>query len=124
VRPETFHLTHAQAARRLIMRLMGLTFDRPWKVTIERIDSTRTLDQNAKWRAMVRDIAEHTGEDPDRMHEVLLAERFGTERVELGNGKHMDRPARRSSELTKQEMADLITWGQAFAARVLGLELV
>ena len=123
MRQETFVLQHAHAARRLITRLMGMTFDRPWKVTIEPVTGGRTLDQNTKWRAMVRDIAEHTGEDPDDMHEILLARRFGTELVDLGHGKHMHRPARRSSDLTKQEMADLITWGQAFAARELGLEL-
>lgn len=121
---ETFVLSHAQSARRLIMRLMNLTFDKPWKVTIGRVTGGRTTDQNAKWRAMVRDIAEHTGEDPDRMHEILLAQRFGTERIDMGHGEFFHRPARRSSDLDKKEMAELITWGQAFAARELGLELV
>lgn len=123
LREETFVLQHAHAARRLIQRLMGMTFDRAWKVTIEPVTGGRTVDQNAKWRAMVRDIADHTGEDPDRMHEILLARRFGTERVELGQDRHFDRPARRTSDLSKKEMADLITWCQAFAALELGMEL-
>lgn len=123
MRQETFVLQHAHAARRLIQRLMGMTFDRPWKVTIEPVTGGRTVDQNAKWRAIVRDIAEFTGEDAEDMHEILLARRFGIEEVKLGQGRTMQRPARRSSDLSKAEMADLITWGQAFAARELGLEL-
>jgi hypothetical protein len=124
MRAETFVLQHAHAARRLITRLMGMTFDRAWKVTIEPVTGGFTDAQRAKIRVQDRAIAEFTGEDPDNMHEILLARRFGTERVGLGGGKWMDRPARRSSDLSKQEAADYITWQQAFAARELGMELV
>ena len=124
MRSETFVIQHAQSARRLIQRLMGMTFDRAWKVTIEPVSGARTTDQNAKIRAQDRTIAEFTGEDPDNMHEILLARRFGTERIDMGHGEFFHRPARRSSDLSKQEAADYITWQQAFASRELGLELI
>lgn len=116
-------LTNATAARRLIQRLMSLTFERPWKVTIERVVGGRTVEQNAVLRGMERTIAEFVGEDPDAMHEILLARRFGTVEISLGEGRTMQRPARRSSDLNRTEMADYLRWVEAFAARELALEL-
>ena len=34
----------------------------PLRITIERYTARRSLEQNAKWHAMVGDIAEHTGD--------------------------------------------------------------
>lgn len=122
---QTFLLAHAGHVKRFVNWLLQLTF-RPgqrWLVRVEKYSERRTIDQNAKIRAIDREIAAFTGDDPDDMHEILLARRFGTERIELGGGKFMERPARRTSQLSKQEAADYITWLQAFAARECGLEL-
>lgn len=121
---QTFFVQHAVHMRRLVSFLGGLTYERGWTVKVERYDPKRSLQQNDKLRATERDIAEFTGHDMDDLHEILLAKRFGTERLDLGGGKFMERPARRSSSLSKSEMADYITWVQAFAARELGMELV
>lgn len=120
----TFLVLHAGHMRRLVAWLGGLTYEKGWVVTVKRNDPKRTIPQNDKLRAMEREIAEQVGHDPDEMHEILLARRFGTVRLELGGGKSIERPARRSSSLTTAEMADYITWVQAFAARELGMELV
>lgn len=120
---ETIFVGNALSARRLVQRLLSLTFDKPWKVTLQRIEGGRTVEQNAVLRGKVRVIAEFTGEDPDRMHEILLARRFGTEDVDLGGGKTMQRPARRSSDLSHAEMSEYMHWIDAFAARELALEL-
>jgi len=121
--PDTFIIGSASQVGRFVLFLKSLTFERPWKVTIERVEPYRTVEQNAVLRGFVRQIAEFTGEEPDRMHEILLARRFGSERVELGGGNFINRPARRSSDLSRREMADYMTWVQAFAAEHLGMEL-
>ena len=124
---ETIILGHATAARRLIMRLMGLTFDRPWKVTIERVEPGAGTDQEAVLRGKERSIAEFTGHDPDEVHEEMLARHYGTEEVDLGGGRILIRPARRTrtgpKKLNRSEMGDHIRYVEAFAARELGLEL-
>jgi len=129
---ETFVIGSASQVGRFVMFLKSLTFERPWKVTIERVEPRRSVSQNDKLRAMEREIAQHTGYDPDELHELLLARRFGTQRIHLGQVERADRyntpayivrPAMRSSELTRAQMADYITWVQAFASEYLEMDL-
>lgn len=121
---ETFVVGSAAQLGRLVLLLRRMTFERPWKVTLERVEPRRSIPQNDKLRAMERQIAEHCGYAVDELHEILLAARFGTKEIRFRSGVLMERPARRSSELTRQEMADYITWVQAFAAQHLGMELM
>lgn len=122
---ETVVLTHAMSARRLITRLLGLTFEKPWRITIERVDGRARTDQEAVLRGKERIIADHTGHDPDEVHEQMLSRHYGTVTIDLGNGKTMDRPARRTrtgdNPLSPQEMTDHIRWVEAFASTELGL---
>jgi hypothetical protein len=123
VSADTFVIGSASQVGRFVLFLKSLTFERPWKVTIERVEPRRSIPQNDKLRAMEREIAQTTGHDPDELHEILLARHFGTQRVELGGGKFINRPALRSSDLTRAQMGDYITWVHAFAAEHLGMEL-
>jgi hypothetical protein len=125
VRVQTYFLSSGVNVLRAIAALKQLTFGpkRGYVITIEPVEPHHTDAQRKKLRAMEGEIAEHTGNDPDELHEILLARRFGIEEVNLGNGKVLHRPARRSSDLSRSEMGDFITWVQAFAAREAGLEL-
>lgn len=121
---QTYFLGSGVQVLRAISALKQITFGpkRGWVMTLEPVDPHHTDAQRKKLRAMEGELARHTGHDPDELHEILLAGRFGTKAVPLRNGTLMERPARRSSDLGKQEMADYITWVQALAAS-MGQEL-
>ncbi len=124
---ETIILSHGVSARRFIQRLMGLTFDRPWKITLEQVTGRARTDQEAVLRGKERIISEFTGQDMEDVHDLMLARHYGTERVELGGGKYMERPARRTrtgeNPLSPQEMREHITFVEAFGATELGLRM-
>lgn len=119
---ETFLLTNVGQVRRFVMWLGRLSFDKPWKVTIQRVERGSTVEQEAVLRGKERQIAEFTGHDPDEIHDEMLAQHYGTEQV----GK-LIRPARRTrtgpNPLTAGEMGDHIRFVEAFAARELGMSL-
>lgn len=93
---------------------------KPIQITICDYDPPRTLDQNDfYWAAAVSPLAEYLGYTRPEMHEVLLAEFFGTKEI----GKLVI-PRRRSKELTKTEMREYLDWVPRFAAEqgvVLGV---
>lgn len=120
---ESYFVANDVTARRLITRLMSLSFEKPWKITIERVTGKRTVEDNAVIRGMARTIAEFTGEEPDRVYEVLLARRFGTEDVPIGNGRFMQRPAKRVSDLDHDQALAYMRWIEAFAASEIGIDL-
>lgn len=122
MRGNTYFLSSGLQVMRAINALKQLTFGPKlgYVLTIERVEPTHTDAQRRKLRAIEGEIAEHTGHDPDEVHEHLLGERFGLVTLAIGGGK-MQRPARRSSDLKRSEMAEYITWVQAFAAREFGL---
>lgn len=119
---ETFVLANVGQVRRFVMWLGRLSFDKPWKVTIQQVSRGSTVEQEAVLRGKERQIAEFTGHDPDEIHEQMLADHYGTEQV----GK-LIRPARRTrtgpNSLNAAEMSDHIRWVEAFAARELGMSL-
>lgn len=116
---EVFILSNIGHVKRLALWLGRITFaiDRHWKVTIERIDPRHSDGQRAKYRAMLGEFARHTGYDSDELHEIVLAGKFGTKQVRFREGVLMERPAKRSSDLTRKEMAELIDWLQDLAAK-------
>lgn len=122
---ETIILTHGVSARRLIQRLMGLTFEKPWKITIEQVTGRARTSQEAVLRGKERIIADYTGHDPDEVHEQMLARHYGTIDVDLGNGRTWSRPARRTrtgdNPLSPAEMSQHIMFVEAFGATELGL---
>lgn len=127
MRAETFILGQASDLRRVIAFVNRITFDgRPWKVTIERVEPGAGTDQEAVLRGMERQIAEHTGNDPEDVHDALLRKHYGVEKVEIG-GAVLERPARRTrtgrNKLKRSEMHDHLRYVEAFAAAELGLQV-
>jgi hypothetical protein len=121
---ETFVLTHVGQVRRLGQYLLqSLTFmgGRAWCVTLERVDPKSTYGQMKLLRAIEGEMAKHVGEEREELHEILLAHRFGTKRIELVKGCFIERPARRTSELSREDMSKYIDWVKERAAAV-GLE--
>lgn len=103
----------------------SISFKRPWKVIWQEIDRVAGVDQEAVLRGKERKIAQHTGQDPDEVHEEMLIRHYGSETVDLGNGVTWTRPARRTrtgpNPLTRSEMVEHTRYVEAFAASFLGI---
>lgn len=123
-RVQTYFIGSGLQVMRAIAALKQLTFGPKlgWVMTLERVDPHHTDAQRRKLRAIEGELARHTGHDPDELHEILLAGKFGTKEIRVRGALLFERPARRSSDLTRSEMAEYITWVQAFAAN-MGCEI-
>lgn len=123
---ETFVVGSAAQLGRLVLLLRRMTFERPWKVTLERVEPRAGTDQEAVLRGIERAISEFTGQDMPSVHDELLAQHYGVERIPLRGGGELVRPARRTrtgaKPLKRGEMRDHIKFAEAFAAS-LGIEL-
>jgi hypothetical protein len=91
---DTFILGNVGQVRRFIAWLGGLTFDKPWKVTVERIEPGSSIEQECVLRGIEKAIADFTGHDKEEVHEMMLARHYGVEEVDLGNGQKLVRPRR------------------------------
>lgn len=124
---EVFIVQHAVDLRRFIAWCGRLTFERGWKISVERLTPRARVDQEAVLRGKERQISEFTGQDPDDIHERMLVLHYGTDRVEVGNGQIWERPARRTrtgpNPLNEDEMRDHIRYVESFAASELGMSL-
>lgn len=103
-----------------IARLVeSLAPDRVWVVTVSDRAGRRTLDQNARFHAVVERIAHETGNTPALVKEALKAE-FGPrqEVVLAGQQRSVPKP---SSAYSEQEMSDMIDRIEAWAATELGI---
>lgn len=111
---EQFLIGNFHQVGRLVLMLKGMTFKpgRCLKVSLEWIDPKGTDAQRVKIRAMVRDIAKHSGYDADDLYEAMLAQKYGTRKVEILKGCFVERPARRVSDLDKAERSRYIEWLQ------------
>ena len=89
--------------------LSGLPNNKPWKVEIGQYRKRRTNDANAYyWGVVIKCFTDALeGWDADDVHDYLLGEWSGWERVE-GLGKTRLKPVRRSSKLTTVEFAELV----------------
>lgn len=110
--PQTFLLRTSEHRARLIAGIghMQIRGDRPFMVTFERVDLTRTSGQNRRLRTIEREISEHTGHDMIEVHERLLERKFGLEITDLGGGKIRVEPARRTSDMGVAEIEEYIEW--------------
>jgi hypothetical protein len=109
---DVFLLDNAPRVGRFVLWLKGLTFrpGRVLKVSVEWVDPKGTDAQRALLRALEGEMAKHCGYHRDELHEILLAHRFGTKRIELVKGCYLERPARRSSDLNRLETSAYIDW--------------
>lgn len=113
---ETFHLRSASQVGSFVLFLRRLTFDRPWRVTIERVDEHGSDGQRRMIRATVGDMAMHTGEDAKLLYEQLLARRFGLIEKPVGDGRMFSEPAKRVSDMSWKERSDYIDWLHSLCA--------
>lgn len=94
--------------------------ERPYKVTVKK-GGSRSLEQNAYlWGVVYATVLEEAGlRDqgwaPDDLHEYLLGECFGWQKLE-GLTRPKMRPLQRSSSMTKMEFMDYIAFIQQWAA--------
>ena len=61
------------------------TFPKPYTVTIKRFIRPRTLDQNAKLHAMIRELALHVGHTPEEVKEFIKAELGPVKTIKIGD---------------------------------------
>lgn len=109
---DSFVLDGTARVGKFVLWLKSLTF-KPGRVLVvkaEWMDPSHSDAQRAKLRALERQFAKHCGYDPDELHEILLASRFGTKPIKLRQGILIERPLKRSSDLNRTEMSDYIDW--------------
>lgn len=71
-------------------------------------DPKRNLDQNAfLWSAINTPFGRELGYSPEEMHEVLLAEIYGTKIIEF-RGKKREVPNKRTHDMKKKEFSEHI----------------
>jgi hypothetical protein len=100
-----------------------LHLEPPSVIRIEPYSPRRSLDQNAFLHAVpLRIISEETGHSIEDMKEYLLGEAFGWQDSKVF-GHEVQRPVKRSSELTTKEFSWFLEWIESWAANTLGLIL-
>ena len=114
---QTFYVPTGQSREAVIERvgrlLQRLPVDQQYEVEVRAHKPKRTTSQNAYlWGVVYPHIlkagTQHlAGWEAKDLHEYLLGEHFGWERVE-GFGKPRMRPLRRSGRLNKQEFSDFV----------------
>lgn len=107
------------ALRRVALMVGALPADKSWRVEAREHRDTRSLEQNAYlWGVIYPALIEGAhleGWTNDDLHEYLLGEHFGWERLD-GLGRPRVRPIRRSARLSIQDFSDYIEFVQRFAA--------
>ncbi len=79
---------------------------KPYTVTIKRFHRPRSFDQNKKFHAMVRDLAEYTGYGEAELKDILKRQFLPMKVLTIGSHKY--EAPKSTAELTVNEMADLI----------------
>lgn len=98
--------------------LRGLSPERHWQIEVKPWHRRRSEKQNGYlWAVAYRLLSEHTGHEPDELHEMGMCEFFGTVKVEV-MGRVVERRARTSTKLSTVEFADYVSWLQRKGAEV------
>lgn len=92
------------------------TEGKAWQVTVKPFERDRTLAQNAKIHAMIRDLALFTGYTEKQMKDICKAQ-FAPF-VERKIGENVVHTAKGTSEMTVLEMSNFIEALQALAADI------
>lgn len=102
-----------EALGRLIREIHNLPADRVYRVEVNEVKRTRSLQQNAYlWGVCYPTILREAGEalvgwDSDDLHEYFLGEWSGWETLE-GFGRKRMKPIKRSSRLSVSEFAEYV----------------
>lgn len=115
--PEVFHVPATPAREQVFERVLKLfsrlPSDKAYRIEVSQHRPRRSNSQNAYlWGFVYPEILKLGGDtlggwEAEDLHEYLLGEHFGWERVEAFNRTRM-RPIRRSAKLNKQEFTDFI----------------
>jgi hypothetical protein len=113
---QTFVLHANDPGRMRVIANLGrflelLPTGKPWKIEIAQYQKRRSDQQNRYLWGVVYPafLAVLPGWDAEDVHEFLLGEHFGWERLE-GMGRTKVKPIKRSSRLTKTEFADYVDY--------------
>lgn len=122
---ETFIIQSPAMMQRLVTYLARQRdFSVPWRIEIEQCLEVAGQDQEAVLRGKESKIARHTGYGAEEIHEIMLSEHYGTEKIEVG-GHIWERPRRRTrtgpNKLNREEMKEHIRFVESFAATQLEL---
>jgi hypothetical protein len=74
------------------------------------VDPRHTDGQRKLLRAIEGEMASHTGYEKEELHDLLLAGHYGTKRLEVMRGLVIEVPARRTSDMNREEMTRHIDW--------------
>jgi hypothetical protein len=88
----------------LVERLTRLDPTQRWKVAVTRWKSKRSIEQNSRYWKLITELANYTGDDKDRMHD-LMGYKFLREVVTV-KGEEIWR-IKSTTELNTKEMAEL-----------------
>lgn len=111
-------VTHREGElRRTYTALARLPTDRAWAISVKEKKPLRSEQQNRYlWGVCYAELCKVLpGWDAEDVHEYMLGEWSGWERIE-GMGRVRLKPMRRSSSLNKQEFADFLAFVQRKAA--------
>lgn len=88
-----------------------------YEVVVREHHEKRSLDANAYyWDQVVTPLAEHCGNTPEEMHEILLGKVFGYNNIVFAGGIYMI-PRKRSSSMTRKEFHQYIEHCRVIAAQ-------
>ncbi len=101
--------------------LASLNVERAWEVIVKPFRQTRSGAQNrALFGLAYKILADHTGHEPEELHEYYLGTHFGW-KVKTIFGQKKRVPAKRSSKLSTVEFADFFAFIQRHAAMELAV---
>lgn len=106
-----------------IDQIRHLSLDPPWVMRLEEYSPRRSLDQNAFLHAVpLRILADETGHSIEDIKEYLLGEAFGWQDSAVF-GTKVQRPVKRSSQLTTKEFSWFLDWIESWAVQTLGIQV-
>jgi hypothetical protein len=106
---------------RIVRFLELLPQDKPWEVLVRPFRKTRSSLQNrALWGIAYKLLSEHTGHEPEELHEYFLGEFHGWEVVDFF-GQKKRRPKGRSHDMKTTEFSDFYAFIQRRAAETVGI---
>jgi hypothetical protein len=110
-----------QMIARITSFLDLLPQDKAWEVLVRPFRKTRSSLQNrALWGIAYKLLSEHTGHEPEELHEYFLGEFGGWETVDFF-GQKRRRPKIRSHNMKTIQFSDFYAFIQRRAAETVGV---
>jgi hypothetical protein len=108
-------------AQQVATFLAGLSTEKAWELVVRPFKNTRSNQQNrALWGLAYKLLSEHTGHEPEELHEYFLGE-FGGWEIKNILGQKKRVPKMRSHKMTTLEFADFFAFIQRRSAETVGV---